>query len=151
MRGDAGACMMEFAIVIPVLVFMLFAGVETARALGNYLRLSQIAYEGARIGASLPGLEVGRYTDESTYTSGSRQARLREIIVDVIDEYRENASLNASNVSLLTEYQRTTLDASPSNRVSVELMATYTPLFGFGFPELNIRVFATSPYLFPDS
>jgi len=136
--------MMEFAIVVPILVFTLFSGIETVRALGAYLRMTQISYEGARLAASLPGLEEYVFYADPV---PNKQRELREKIYLVIDEY----TLDTSEITVLTEHIRTSIGGEPENHVTVQLQADYQPLFGFGFPSLPITVSSTSPYLFPDA
>lgn len=143
LESERGSCMMEFAIVVPILVFTLFSGIETFRALGAYLRMSQIAYEGARLAASYPGLEQGSYSGDAP----PNQFDLRRKIFDVIQAY----SLDTNQIILTTEHTRTAIDGTPENHVTILLQGTYEPLFGMGFPELPISVSSTSPYLFPDS
>lgn len=56
-RADQGVALVECAIITP-LIFLLIIGVyDIGRVLVNYLDLTQIAYEGVRIGGTLVDLE----------------------------------------------------------------------------------------------
>lgn len=64
---EQGVALIEFAISIPVVLVMIMAVIETGRALNQYMILTQIAYEGARIGAQLAGMSPACFeSDEVT-------------------------------------------------------------------------------------
>ena len=146
-RSEHGTAMLEFAIVLPFLVFTVFSGIETARALRNYLTLSQVAYEGVRYAASLPGLEVGKFDAANVPGSTSQQARVRRIIDEILVEYE----LSTSAAEVTSEHLAVIADGGPDNRVTIQISANYVPLFSFGFPSIPIQVTATSPYLYPST
>ena len=52
-RGESGAAMVEFAIVLPILVLFVFGIVEFGRAFKLYNNLAAAVRDGARYGASL--------------------------------------------------------------------------------------------------
>ena len=52
-RGDQGAAAVEFALVLPVLVLILFAIIDFGRMLNAQITLTEAAREGARAGAIL--------------------------------------------------------------------------------------------------
>jgi len=59
-KKDSGASAIEFAIILPVLVMLIFGIVEFGIAFNNYLAITHAAREGARIAAvdlNNPGLE----------------------------------------------------------------------------------------------
>jgi Flp pilus assembly protein TadG len=52
-RGDQGAAAVEFALVLPLLVLVLFAIIDFGRMLNAQITLTEAAREGARAGAIL--------------------------------------------------------------------------------------------------
>ncbi|BBH67335.1 hypothetical protein ACTI_40200 [Actinoplanes sp. OR16] len=50
-RGDGGAVAIEFAIILPVLLLILFAIIDMGRMLQQQIQLTEAAREGARLGA----------------------------------------------------------------------------------------------------
>ena len=53
-RGDAGAALVEFALVLPVFVMLLLGMMTGGLAYSRKLSVAQAAREGARFGATLP-------------------------------------------------------------------------------------------------
>jgi Flp pilus assembly protein TadG len=50
-RGDDGVAAIEFAIILPVLLLILFAIIDMGRMLQQQIQLTEAAREGARLGA----------------------------------------------------------------------------------------------------
>src|SRR5215469_8933308 len=50
-RGDRGAAAVEFALLLPVLLFILFGIIDFGRALNAQITITQAAREGARLDA----------------------------------------------------------------------------------------------------
>src|SRR5689334_4871566 len=80
-ENEKGATMLECAIVLPFLAFMIVATYDLGGALNQYLSLTRVVYEGARYAATLPGLEVGEYTVAS---GAQNQNQVRDRVVDLL-------------------------------------------------------------------
>jgi Flp pilus assembly pilin Flp len=57
-RGEAGANAVEFALLLPVLIILLFGTMYGGSLFNSQQTITQAAREGARFGATLPGAEV---------------------------------------------------------------------------------------------
>ena len=144
-RIESGQAMLEFAVVLPVLLITLMASLDVGRAMTNYLTLSQIAYEGARYAASLPGLEEGNFHTSAPPPQNSRQARVREMIFELVDQH----NFDRQYFEVETLYQLAAIENDvPINHVEVTVTGKYNPLFAF--PAIPVSVTATAPYLFPE-
>ncbi len=58
LRGESGASTVEFALIVPLLIMLIFGVVEFAVAFGDYLAVTHAAREGARLAA------VGKFSEE---------------------------------------------------------------------------------------
>lgn len=63
-RGDRGAVLVEFALVLPILVMFLFGLVTAGMAWNQNLSLSSAARSGARYAATLPTSTTGTTMDD---------------------------------------------------------------------------------------
>lgn len=74
-RGDRGASLVEFAIVLPVLVTLLLGMISSGVAYNQKLDLVSAAREGARYGATLPSTQTftSGYATPNTWEYGIRQ------------------------------------------------------------------------------
>jgi len=57
LRSNKGASTVEFALIVPVLIMLIFAVFEFAIAFGDFLAINHAAREGARMAA------VGKYSE----------------------------------------------------------------------------------------
>jgi len=64
LEGDRGAVLVEFALVMPILVMLLFGLVSAGMAWNQNLSLSSAARAGARYGATLPTSTTGTTMDD---------------------------------------------------------------------------------------
>ena len=62
--GDGGAVLVEFALVMPILVMLLFGLVSAGMAWNQNLALASAARSGARYGATLPTSTTGTTMDD---------------------------------------------------------------------------------------
>ena len=89
-RGERGAALVEFAIVLPVLAMLIFGGLSAALAYDHKLDVTHAAREGARYGATVPELQCS----PTSNCGGQTWAQLvRSVVVS-----RSNGSLSASQV-----------------------------------------------------
>ncbi len=74
-RGDRGAALLEFALIIPVLMMVLVGMFSGGLAYNQKLDLSHAAKEGARYGATLPSTQTfsSGYATPNTWAYGVRQ------------------------------------------------------------------------------
>lgn len=63
MFGDRGAAFIEFVIVIPILILFLMFCFELGRVFNHYTLLSQVAYEGTRLGIQMIGMDPGCFEE----------------------------------------------------------------------------------------
>ncbi len=54
--SERGSFLTEFTLVIPILLFLLVGSIDLSVGMLNHLRVSRVAYEAARYGASLPNM-----------------------------------------------------------------------------------------------
>ena len=59
-NSERGSFFVEFAIAFPIMLFLFVGTIDLSVGMLNYLRVSRIAYEAARYGASLSNM-VGAY------------------------------------------------------------------------------------------
>ncbi|MCB0325227.1 MAG: pilus assembly protein, partial [Bdellovibrionales bacterium] len=83
-RDETGQSMLELAIVLPVLLFLVISVVETGRAMNQYLSISHIVYEGARYAASLAGMESGESGGQTS--SNQMHDRVRSRVQFLLDK-----------------------------------------------------------------
>jgi Flp pilus assembly protein TadG len=91
MRDDAGAQMVEFALVLPVLLLMVLGILNAGHLFGQKLALNQAVREGARM-AAVPGTNNGASVD----SVGEIQALVRTNTGGLVDATRVNVTLSAS-------------------------------------------------------
>jgi Flp pilus assembly pilin Flp len=91
-RDESGANAVEFALLLPVLIILLFGVISVGLLYNQQLSLTQAAREGARFAATLPDAPVGECGVDAgaDYGSGTWCTRVRD------------RTINASN-GLLTE------------------------------------------------
>lgn len=58
LRNERGASTVEFALIVPLLIMLIFGVVEFAVAFGDYLAVTHAAREGARLAA------VGKFSEQ---------------------------------------------------------------------------------------
>lgn len=65
-----GVALLEFAFVVPLLLLFFVAVFEAGRAFNQYMILSQVAYEGARVGIQLDGVSESCFDNAETTDLG---------------------------------------------------------------------------------
>lgn len=145
LQDQRGQSMLELAVVLPTLLFLVMCVVETGRAMNQYLQLSHIVYEGARYGASLAGLEPGENGGEA----GTNQMhdRVRSRVRSLLD-YSEFPEEGPVITSRYHDVNASGGGVAP-NSVTVSVELAFQPLFPI-LQGLAIRAEATAPYLFKD-
>ncbi len=145
--------MLELAIVLPVLLFLVLSIVETGRALNQYLELTHIVYEGARYGASLAGIESGEQAGEASTN------QMRERVISRVEFLLEQSGYaeELTNVELRYDDPSSGSSDVAAHSITVTVELAYLPIFQSSSSDyapaisgLSISVEATAPYLFKD-
>ncbi|NIR39610.1 MAG: pilus assembly protein, partial [Actinobacteria bacterium] len=63
LRGDEGAALVEFALILPFLLVVMLGTITSGFALNDDIQLTHSAREGARYGATVP--------EDETFTTGT--------------------------------------------------------------------------------
>ena len=80
-RSDAGQALVEFALVLPIMLLMLFALVDFGRGFYSWLVVTNAVREGARVGA-VQGTEADIKQKVVTTASGLDMSRLDAAVVN---------------------------------------------------------------------
>ena len=142
-KNEHGQSMLELAIVLPVLLFLVMSIVETGRALNQYLELTHIVYEGARYAASLAGIDGAEVGGEGSPN------QMKERVISRVEKLLELSGYPDDRTSVEVLYEDNLLsgDGGAANSVSVGITLNFVPLFPV-LDGLSINVDATAPYLF---
>jgi Flp pilus assembly protein TadG len=118
-RDETGAAAVEFALILPVVILLLFGIIEFGRAWNVMQVLTDAAREGARVAV------VNRGTGTLT------QAQLEELVRTTIQEAAARAGLEAAEPTLTVEAGGDTgVGGATGTPASVSIAYQYTPLFG---------------------
>lgn len=142
-----GQAILELAVVLPVLIFIFFSIIDIGQMINQYLSITEVAYEGARYGASLPGLPPVPGQNDSSAQSCSK---IRERVYEVLED---NGYLNPrSNCEVSVAYE----PPDPANpqaaghSVHVTVRVPFHPFLNL-YSGVHVTVTATAPYLFKDT
>lgn len=167
---ERGASLIELAMILPFLVFLLFVAVDVAMYLQSYLRANHVLREGLRAAAVTPGLIAGT-TSVNGSTAGippsGRQGHIdiQRRINNLLHAESFNTSTNtfgggiaglnmdsAAAVGSVEQNVNVTTYRDNADRVEVDLDGKYLTLFGraLGANEFELRytVRGFAPYLF---
>ncbi len=84
-RGDAGASLVEFALILPVFAMLIFGMITAGLALNDKQEMTHATREGARFAATVPADQV--------FTSGTWASNVQDLIVE-----RSADTLTASDI-----------------------------------------------------
>ncbi len=115
LRDERGAAAVEFALVLPVVLMMLFGIIEFGRAWNVRQTLTDAAREGARVAAVGNGIVA--------------TATLKQQVQDVVIAAAVNARLDPAKLTF-DEAALATIGSGTGNPVSVVVFYQYNPLFG---------------------
>ncbi|MHB0858204.1 MAG: TadE/TadG family type IV pilus assembly protein [Anaerolineae bacterium] len=118
-RDETGANLVEFALVLPILLFLLVGVVDFGRGFYSYIAVTNAAREGARRAAVYPRAAAEPYV---------RQAAIDEAAAGGI-------TLNPANITI----QRLSAEPPPGEPISVTVTLPYTTVIG-GFVGPQFRV-----------
>jgi Flp pilus assembly protein TadG len=105
-RGERGANLVEFALVLPLLVLLLAGVADFGRAFNNYIIITNASREGARYGSRFP-----------TVQSGIEQAAIQEA---------GNWGVNLVPADITID----TTGISPGSRISVMVTFQFPTILG---------------------
>ena len=152
--------------MLPVLLLLFVNIIDLGQVINRYLTLTQVAYEGARYGASLAGMAT--LDNQATATSEQK----KQLVIDRINMLLEKVSLKLLADDLaqqpdLSVYQpQVTVayfgtagavvpaecGAMVNNSICVVVRLPYNPYFRFPlWDRLPITVRANAPYLFKET
>lgn len=110
-RGERGAAIIEFAIVMPVLIILVFGIVHFAIAFNRYQGIHAAAREGART-ASIP-----------TATAGDITARVNAALAGIT--FDSPPAINTGSSCLNRRGQQVTVTVSAPHQISVPLLPVW--------------------------
>jgi Flp pilus assembly protein TadG len=90
MRGESGAALVEFALILPFFLMLVFGVLSAGQAYNNKLTVVNVAREGARYGAALP-------QSQCTPTSSCSGKTWAQAVQAVVAQ-RSDGSLSTSQV-----------------------------------------------------
>ena len=124
LRGERGAAAVEFALVVPLLVVILFGIVWASQAFQAQARLSAAAREGARV-IALSGTTTPATTDATTAATTAVQSAAGDLDVSA-------AQISFDRTSCPSTAPTPTGSAAIDPAATVTVTITYTKGFGAG-------------------
>lgn len=156
---QSGSAMIEMALIMPVAAILFMGMIDIGQIFLDYLRMSEVTYEGARLAAKMVALE-----SPSSSTIGATCSVNAAVDCCYVGDpqcplVKTNHALIHNRVEALMRYEnirlrpvnpwRITVSYNPTqSSVSVSMTAYYRSFFsafGFDFP---INVATTLPYLY---
>lgn len=126
--SQAGAAMAEFAMVLPILLFLILSFVDICGWLHTHIALNRATYEAARYAAIIPEFSYSNYDKTQV---GNRFG----MVVEKINEDRyalqdatilwDEASGSENNARLLVDRSEETVDRS----IVIQARCSYEPIF----------------------
>jgi Flp pilus assembly protein TadG len=120
--------MVEFTIVIPVLLFIMFAVTEVGRAIVRYNTLTKAVHDGARYAAAYALLG----TTGAVNVDAQLQTEVRNVVV-----YGNKVGVGSPLLAGFQPLQVSLVDAG-GDRIRVDANYAYQPLFGTALPHLGL-------------
>ena len=167
MLADAGTAMMEFMIVLPFLLTMVFGVVDLGRAIAQYMVLSEVVSQGVRFGGAVsnlskdnlgtefsdltPGQHCGTTKTKSASKSPISDAvdneihqKIQQRVEDLVDQ--GNTSLDPATLCIRSKLN--TIPSSAEMNIHLEVEANFNSILPM-FNGITLKAQATGPYLFP--
>lgn len=132
---EHGAVLIETALVVPLLVFMLLSVFDIGLMLCKHMEISRISYEGARYAASLPGFDQ-TLVNNATYEFKVNQHMQRLFSIYGLSAEESQVDLNYTKVGEVSHIQ-------------VSFSTAYSPLTPLFSAITQLRTQANTPYLYP--
>lgn len=143
-RSQSGISVIETIISLPILLVIGTATIELSRYVRQHISASQIAYEGARLASSWPGL-VRIINNTKSVDDGTRDQIIDKVLVLANRK-------NITNITVGLDYsQDTSANGSlASNSVILQVDIPYKPIFNL-WGHNNIHSQASLAYLYPET
>ena len=123
-RDDAGAAAVEFALVLPLLLLLLFGIVTVSQAFQTQARLSAAAREGARV-IALSGTTASATTDATAAATAAAQSAAGDLGISA-------SQIEYSRTSCPSTAPTPTGPAVTDPTATVTVTIAYTKSFGAG-------------------
>jgi hypothetical protein len=162
-RGEAGTAMMEFVIVLPFILTMIFGVVDLGRAIAQYMMLSEVVSQGVRYAGSVSNL-TDATTEFADLTNGQHcgahktkavskgsQATDNEIhqqIQQRVEDLLAQGNASIDNDTLCVRSKLEKVAGSTEYNIHLEVQAGFNSILPM-FNGIILRAQATGPYLFP--
>lgn len=141
---ERGVSLLETAITLPVLLIIATSTIELSRYIRWHITASQMAYEGARLASSMPGLVI---PGQNSVNQGVRQRIVDKVLTLAA---RQNISNVAVNVDYSPDETSNGTVNRASNSVFCEVDIPYTPIINLWGKD-KIRSTASIAYLYPEA
>jgi hypothetical protein len=148
---DRGSFLTEMALVLPFLFILLIGTIDLSIGMLTYLRVSRVAYEAARYGSSLTGMNESYdptldYCDQNAATGVLGQVHTR---AKRIAEQSMLFFTKPADIDYRVSYQASNRQIHVCLRVNWKsIMPGFLDALGAGDLGGTIRATATAPYLF---
>ena len=138
LKNQRGLAAVEFAIVVPVMLFLMLATAEFGRAFYHYNTLTKAVQTGARY-ASRPLLK----TSELTNLDAAFVQRIQNFVVYGNEDGGDTAVLDgftatSANVAISSSTANKTITIQAEYSYSFSVLSDF-PLFGFSLPTLTLK------------
>ena len=150
MVGDRGGAIIEMAVTLPLLMFILFFSIDFGRVINEYLSLNQMAYEASRYAASITGLDDQVPAPGLTKIPIASQdfvERMTKILGSYA--YKFDPTYDLTHVNFTAEYDTATNEVHVEMHKRVKLLLPIGKLGSGDDNDIPITVRVTGPYLFP--
>ena len=156
-RAESGVVLIEFALVAAGAFLALCLLFDLGAGINEYLKLTSVAAEGAKMATRLPTLGTGTFSnldlDTETLSACSNNSagkcahfiihrRIRRVL------QQNFPAVLASTAVIETYYETAAVSSEPANVIQIALSSRYDGILAHSFP---IRAVMEGPYLFPAS
>ncbi len=163
-RSESGAAMMEFMLVLPFILTMIFGVVDLGRAISQYMILSEVVSQGVRYGGSISNLKdtatkfsdltAGQHCGASKTKAVSKGSimtdnDLHEMIQQRVEDLVEQGNSSLDGDTLCITSQLASVGAGSEKNIHLEVQASFNSILPM-FNGIVLKAQATGPYLFPD-
>ena len=162
--GERGTAVLEFAAVLPVLLFIIAGSLECSRMVVDYLHITRTVYEGLRYAAGVPQLkECGSpgVANSCNFIRFTKHSEIRGRVAQLMEDlgYEQNlfgGELQPGEFSIITSYDAdfddpTTVVVEELPVVTISVLVGYDPILltflKWGDGGSTISITATGPYV----
>ena len=142
---ERGTAMLEFALVLPMLLLLIFGVVDIGSALTKYMALAQVAGEGVRSAGERAGLEQGSYSDLADGGGQPGQYSVQSRVSSLLRF--QNLKMNDMTINSAFDSVANPATGVGPRTVSVTISGTYDGILPI-FRGLTITANKSGAYLF---